>query len=86
MEVKDFYCSNPKDEIHYIQKATPEVIDVEWYEVDSRKAEEKSETTAPSRGQRFIEGFLSVRVNLYALARWLIAWALIILIASIIVK
>ena len=86
MEVKNFYCSNPKEEIHYTQKATPEVIDVQWEEADSWEAEEKSEITTPSRGQRFIEGFLSVRVNLYALARWLIAWALIILIASIIVK
>jgi len=73
-------------EVKYTQKSTPEVIDVEWEEADSWEAEEKSETTPPSRGQRFIERFLSVRGNLCALARWLIAWALVCIIGGLIVK
>ena len=86
MEVKNYYCANSKEQIHYIEEAAPQAIDVEWEETYSLGVEEKSEITAPSRGERFIEGFLSMRGNLYALARWVIAWTLVVLIGSIIVK
>ncbi len=58
-------------------------IDVEWEEVYPT---EEGEVEKTSKSEKTLSRFLDYRANLWAILRWLIAWAILLIVGSFFVK